>query len=150
MARSGVQGFSLAAFRRQRSRRQLSLSELCLLSGVSAATVSAWETGKVAPSPRTLAAAAETLGIGVADLVPVKEDRLVLANLRHQVGLSQQAAAEAVGLKRSMYGAIESGFRVADQEQRSRLAQLYGVTAEVFDTLWQRTRDSRIVGLQAR
>ncbi len=86
----------------------------------------------------------------MADLVPVKEDRLVLANLRHQVGLSQQAAAEAVGLKRSMYGAIESGFRVADQEQRSRLAQLYGVTADVFDTLWQRTRDSRIVGLQAR
>ncbi len=150
IARSGVQGFSPAAFRRQRSRRQLSLSELSLLSGVSAATISAWETGKVAPSPRNLAAAAEMLGIGVADLVPVKEDRLVLANLRHQVGLTQQAAAEAVGLKRSMYGAIESGLRAADQEQRIQLAQLYGVSEKLFGILWQRTRDARIARLQAR
>ena len=150
IARSGVQGFSPAAFRRQRSRRQLSLSELSLLSGVSAATISAWETGKVAPSPRNLAAAAEMLGIGVADLVPVKEDRLVLANLRHQVGLTQQAAAEAVGLKRSMYGAIESGLRAADQEQRIQLAQLYGVSENLFGILWQRTRDARIARLQAR
>ncbi len=150
MARSGVQGFSPAAFRRQRSQRQLSLSELSLLSGVSAATISAWETGKAAPSPRTLAAAAETLGIGMADLVPVKEDRLVLANLRHQVGMTQQAAAEAVGLKRSVYGAIETGFRAADDEQRSELAHLFGVTEDLFDTLWQRTRNLRIARLSAR
>jgi len=81
---------------------------------------------------------------------PVKEDRLVLANLRHQVGLTQQAAAEAVGLKRSMYGAIESGLRAADHEQRIQLAQLYGVSEDSFGILWQRTRDARIARLQAR
>jgi len=150
MARSGVQGFSPTAFRRQRSRQQLSLSELSLLSGVSAATISAWETGKAAPSPRTLASAAETLGVAMADLVPVKEDRLVLANLRHRVGLTQQAAAKAVGLKRSMYAAIESGFRAADDEQRIHFAQLYGVTANVFETTWRRTRSARVARLRAQ
>lgn len=150
VARSGVQGFSPAAFRRLRNRRNLSLSELSLLAGVSPATMSAWETGKVAPSPRTLAAAAEAMGVGVADLVPIKEDRLVLADLRHQLGFAQQAAAEAVGLKRSMYGAIESGFRAADDEQRTKLAQLYRVTEDVFDVLWRRTRDLRIAHLRAR
>ena len=66
IARSGVQGFSPAAFRRQRSRRQLSLSELSLLSGVSAATISAWETGKVAPSPRNRLFADEGVGLGAS------------------------------------------------------------------------------------
>ncbi len=41
-------------------------------------------------------------------------------------------AADAVGLTASMYGAIETGFRTADPEQRQRLAALYGVTVEKF------------------
>ncbi len=150
VARGGVQAFSAAALRRQRSRRGLSLRQLSLLASVSAATINSWEKGNTAPSPRPLAAVAAALGVDVADLVPVAEDRLVLADLRHQIGLSQHAAADAVGLTASMYGAVETGFRTADPEQRHRLAALYGVTEEKFQVLWQRTRDTRMARLKVR
>jgi len=146
----GVQGFSPTALRRVRGRRRLSLRQLSLLSGVSPATISAWESGKAAPSSRLLAPVAEALAIEVGTLVPVKESRLVLVDLRNQWGLTQQEAADLVGLKRSMFAAIETGFRAADQGQRARIADLYGIDDEDFDTLWQRTRDTRIARLKPR
>jgi len=146
----GVQGFSPAALRRARGRRRLSLRQLSLLSAVSAATISSWESGKAAPSARLLAPVAEALEIEIGTLVPVKEARLVLVDLRNQWGLNQQEAADLVGLKRSMFAAIETGFRAADQAQRSRIADLYEITDEDFKIFWQRTRDTRIARLKAR
>lgn len=118
VVRAGVQGFSPAALRRARGRQHLSLRQLSLLSGVSFATISEWETSRALPPPSHLAAVANALGITVADVVPIKETHLVLADLRHHAGLTQQAAADAVGLKRSMYRAIETGTRAADAQQR--------------------------------
>jgi len=146
----GVQGFSPTALRRARGRQRLSLRQLSLLSGVSAAAISAWESGRAAPSSRLLAPVAAVLGIEVGTLVPVMESRLVLVDLRNQRGLNQQEAADLVGLKRSMFAAIETGFRAADPEQRARIADLCGITDEDFDTFWQRTRDTRIARLRAR
>jgi len=142
VARAGVQNYSAAALRRQRNRRKLSLRQLSLLSGVGAATISAWEAGRRAPSPRLLAAVADALEITVADLVPVPDRRIVLADLRHQTGLSQRAAAEAAGLTQSMYQAIETGFRAADQAQRGRLAEQLGVSEGEFTEVWERTRQA--------
>ncbi len=87
VGRAGVQNVSAAALRRQRHRRKLSLRQLSLLSGVGAATIGAWETGRRAPSARLLAAVADALEITVADLVPVPQRRIVLTDLRHQTGL---------------------------------------------------------------
>lgn len=89
MVRAGVQGFSPAALRRARGRQHLSLRQLSLLSGVSFATISEWETSRALPPPSHLAAVANALGITVADVVPIKETHLVLADLRHHAGLTQ-------------------------------------------------------------
>lgn len=140
VGRAGVQNVSPAALRRQRNRRKLSLRQLSLISGVGAATIGAWESGQRAPSARLLAAVADALEVTVADLVPVPQRRIVLADLRHQTGLSQRAASARTGLSPSMYLAIETGYRVADQGQRIRLAGLLGVTEDEFDTVWNRTR----------
>lgn len=144
VGRAGVQSVSPAALRRQRHRRKLSLRQLSVLSGVGAATISAWEAGNRAPSARLLAAVAVALQVSVADLVPVTQRRLVLADLRHQAGLSQRAAAEAVGLSPSMFQAIETGFRPADQTQRAILAAQLGVSVGEFVTVWERTREAYI------
>lgn len=144
VGRTGVQSVSPAALRRQRHRRQLSLRQLALLSGVGAATISAWEAGRRAPSARLLAAVADVLQVTVADLVPVTQRRLVLADLRHQAGLSQRAAAEAVAMSPSMYQAIESGFRPADHAQRAVLAAQLRVLESDFVDVWERTRQAYI------
>lgn len=140
MGRAGVEKVSAAALRRQRHRRELTLRQLAVLSGVSPTTLSAWETGRRAPSARLLGAVAAALEVTVADLVPVSQRRVVLADLRHQTGLSQRAAAEATGLSPSMYLAIETGYRAADQDQRARLAAHLGVSETDFTTVWERTR----------
>jgi len=140
VGRAGVQKVSAAALRRQRHRRKLSLRQLSLLSGVGAATIGAWETGRRAPSARLLAAVADAPEITVADLVPVPQRRIVLTDLRHQTGLSHRAAAEATGLSPSMYLALETGYRAPDQAQRARLAVHLGVSEDDFNTVWERTR----------
>lgn len=142
VGRAGVQNVSPAALRRQRNRRKLSLRQLSLISGVGAATISAWESGQRAPSARLLAAVATALEVTVADLVPVPQRRIVLADLRHQTGLSQRTAAEKVGLSPSMYQAIETGFRAADQLQRASLSAQLGVTEDDFTEVWERTRQA--------
>ena len=142
VGRTGVQKVSPAALRRQRHRRKLSLRQLSLLSGVGAATISAWEGGRRAPSARLLAAVAVALDVSVADLVPVPERRVLLVDLRHQAGLSQRAAAGIAGLSPSMYQAIESGFRAADPRQRTTLAAQLGVTEGDFAETWRRTRQA--------
>lgn len=144
MGRAGVQNVSPAALRRQRNRRKLSLRQLSLLSGVGTATISAWEAGRRAPSARLLAAVADALEISVADLVPVPQRRIVLADLRHQSGLSQRAAAEKAGLSASMFQAIETGFRRADQTQRATLSAQLGVTEHDFADIWERTRQASV------
>ncbi len=140
MGRAGVAKVSAAALRRQRHRRGLSLRQLSLLSGVGTATINAWENGQRAPSPRFLAAVADALQVTVADLVPVQQRRLVLADLRHQTGLSQRATAEATGLSPSMYRAIETGYRAPDPVQCARLADHLGVSKDDFADVWKRTR----------
>lgn len=142
VGRAGVQKVSPAALRRQRHRRKLSLRQLSLLSGVGAATISAWEGGRRAPSARLLAAVAAALDVSIADLVPVPERRVLLVDLRHQAGLSQRAAAGVAGLSPSMYQAIESGFRAADPRQRTTLAAQLGVTEGDFAETWRRTRQA--------
>ena len=49
-----------------------------------------------------------------------------------------------------MYRAIDTGTRAADAQQRTQHAQLYSITTNQFDTLWQRTRDTHIARLKAR
>lgn len=150
VGRAGVQNVSPAALRRQRNRRKLSLRQLSLLSGVGASTIGAWESGQRAPSARLLAAVAGALEVTVADLVPVPQRRLVLADLRHQTGLSQRDAAEKAGLSPSMYQAIETGFRAPDQVQLATLSMLLDVTESDFVTTWERTRLAYVDRLQMR
>lgn len=140
MGRAGVEKVSAAALRRQRHRHGLSLRQLSLLCGVGTATINAGKTGRRSPSARLLAAVADALQITVADLVPVPQRRGFLADLRHQSGLSQRAAAEATGLSPSMYEAIESGHRAPDPAQSARLANHLGVSEDDFATVLERTR----------
>jgi len=150
VGRAGSRGFSPAALRRHRSQKAYSLSELSTLSGVSAATIGAWETGRSRPSPRTLAAVAEALGVQVADLVPVKEADVLMADLRFQAGLNQQQLAKLTGLSTAILFTIESGHRAPDDDELRALAGAFNVEPPWLSTVWSRTRDARVARLKAR
>lgn len=141
-ARSGVQAFSPSAFHRQRIRRGLTLRQLSLLSGVSAASISNWESGKVGPNPRLLAAVVAELDVDIADVVRVRQDRTRLVDLRHRAGLSQQVAADAAGMKRTTYGAIETTGQAPSDQQRQAFCHLYGLDSDAFDSIWAYTHQA--------
>ena len=107
VSRSAVRGFSAARLRRYRLARKANIADLADAAGVSEQTVSAWETGRAAPTPELLAKVAAELRLTVADLVPIPNDQLGLSDLRAQAGMTQGRAAEALGISATLLGRIE-------------------------------------------
>lgn len=149
MPRSGVRGFSPATLRRLRTTSGFSQDELADLAGVSAQTLSTWETGKTAPSARVLAAVADALRITVADLAPLRDSELVLRDLRSQAGLTQAAVATALGIGPTRSSDLERGRRPVDDDVVHQLAALYGVTDDLVRQAWARTYEQRQTRLRS-
>ncbi|MFK4362320.1 helix-turn-helix domain-containing protein [Rhodococcus sp. 27YEA6] len=143
MSRSAVRGFSAARLRRYRQARKATIEDLADAAGVSAQTVSAWETGRAAPTPELLAKVAAELRLTVADLVPIPSDQLGLSDLRVQAGMTQGRAAEALGISATLLGRIEKGRKEFDDSRAQQLADLYNVAKALVGEAWQRDRDSR-------
>ncbi|CAN5496928.1 hypothetical protein BH09ACT9_BH09ACT9_16900 [soil metagenome] len=143
MSRSAVRGFSAARLRRYRQARKATIEDLADAAGVSAQTVSAWETGRAAPTPELLAKVAAELRLTVADLVPIPSDQLGLSDLRVQAGMTQGRAAEALGISATLLGRIEKGRKEFDDSRAQQLADLYNVAKPLVGEAWQRDRDSR-------
>lgn len=143
VSRSAVRGFSAARLRRYRQARKATIEDLADAAGVSAQTVSAWETGRAAPTPELLAKVAAELRLTVADLVPIPSDQLGLSDLRVQAGMTQGRAAEALGISATLLGRIEKGRKEFDDSRAQQLADLYNVAKPLVGEAWQRDRDSR-------
>lgn len=143
VSRSAVRGFSAARLRRYRLARKANIADLADAAGVSEQTVSAWETGRAAPTPELLAKVAAELRLTVADLVPIPNDQLGLSDLRAQAGMTQGRAAEALGISATLLGRIEKGRKEYDETRAAQLAELYKVTSELVAEVWQRDRDNR-------
>jgi transcriptional regulator with XRE-family HTH domain len=150
VAKSGVHAFSPAALRRRRELRGFTISEVASLSGVSQASLSSWEAGKVVPTPGTLAAVAAALGTTVADLAPVRAAQVRMADLRHQAGLSQDQVAALIGTSRGTVTNIEAGARRPQPETFTALAHAYDTTEDVIVDVWDRTNTARMTRLRAR
>lgn len=148
MIRTGVRGFSPATLRRLRTSAGLSQDELADLAGVSAQTLSTWETGRSGPSARVLAAVAAALRVTAADLAPIRDSELVLRDLRSQAGLTQAAAATALGIGSTQASAIERGRRPVHDELVPALAALYRVPEDLVRQAWVRTYEQRMTRLR--
>jgi len=109
VARSGVRGFSGARLRRYRDGRGLTMDDLAAAAAVSPQAISAWETGRSAPTPHLLHRVVGILHITVADLVPIPQQRWRLQDLRVQAGMTQTAAAAALGISPTQLGRYEKG-----------------------------------------
>jgi transcriptional regulator with XRE-family HTH domain len=101
-------GTSLVEWRRERS---LSHDDLASLVGISRPNLIAYEKGRRRPSPKTIALLAKALGITASRLSAIPEQEWNLADLRAFSGKTKAAAANALGVARATYDAMESGRR---------------------------------------
>lgn len=150
VARSGVHTFSPAALRRRRELRGFTIGELASLSGVSQASLSNWEAGKVTPTPGNLAAVARALGTEIANLAPVRAALIRMADLRHQAGLSQDEVAATAGVSRATITNVEAGATRPRPATVAALAAAYAITEGDLTAVWERTHEARMARLRAR
>lgn len=143
VSRSAVRGFSGARLRRYRTGLRLTIDDLADAAEVSSQTVSAWETGRAAPTPELLARVAGVLKVANADLAPIPEDQLRLSDLRSQAGLTQGTAAKALGTSATVLGRIEKGRKEYDEAWGRRMAELYSVPLNLLSEVWERDRQKR-------
>jgi len=87
--------------------------------------------------------------VQVADLAPVKEDDVRLADLRFQAGLNQEDLADAAGLPDGVLGAIELGHREPNETQLRSIAEALNVDVDLVAAAWTRSRRARIIRLKS-
>jgi transcriptional regulator with XRE-family HTH domain len=128
--RQGASGFDPARLRTAREAAQLSRGALAEAASVHPSSVSEWESGRQVPRVETVAALAKALQIQPDDLLePVEGAPLTLGRLRIAAGKSQQQIAEAAGMLRTTYSAVERGETGAlSYAEHQALARAFGVT----------------------
>ncbi|MFF3412484.1 helix-turn-helix transcriptional regulator [Streptomyces sp. NPDC002742] len=114
------------------TRREAHLKQVDVADGVgvTAARVSAWETGRSVPDPEKLPGLARVLDCDLDELFP-REGYPDLADLRADAGYSQTATKELTGTRSAgPVAAAETGQRRLAEEYRAPLAAAYGVSVE--------------------
>ncbi|MGK4906471.1 helix-turn-helix domain-containing protein [Streptomyces albus] len=126
-------------FRLARQAADLKQIDVALGAGLrSHFPVSSWETGDAKPDPDKLPVLASVVGRDLDDLFPRQGDP-DLADLRCDAGLSQQAAADALGTSRAPIGKAERGRRRLAPEYEAPLAAAYGVDVAMLRRAQERS-----------
>lgn len=143
MPPSGVRGFSPAALDAALLRKRVTSDDLADSIGVSGQSVNAWRRGRTIPAPFLLAKMARWLDVPIADLVPLADDRLRLADLRVRAGMSQRQAAAELAVGTSTLTEIEKGRRAVSADIASRMEAVYGIDHSMVLDAWERTNAAR-------
>jgi transcriptional regulator with XRE-family HTH domain len=130
--RQGASDFDPARLRAAREAAQLTRGALAKAANVHPSSVGEWEAGRQVPRVETLAALARALHIQPGDLLqPAEGGALTLDRLRAAAGKSQQQIADAAGMVRNTYSAVERGETAAlSYAEHRALARAYGITDE--------------------
>ncbi|AKN73681.1 hypothetical protein QR97_31545 [Streptomyces sp. PBH53] len=127
---------ALLLARRDENRKQ---SDVATEVGVSAARVSAWETGRSVPDPEKLPRLAAAVRRDLDTLFP-RNGRPDLADLRADAGYSQSATRALTGTRTpGPVAAAENGQRRLSKEYEQRLADAYGVSVDALRRAQERS-----------
>ncbi|MFF4827475.1 helix-turn-helix domain-containing protein [Streptomyces sp. NPDC001212] len=122
-----------------RREENLKQSAVAQAVGVSAARVSAWETGRSVPDPEKLPRLAEAVKRDLDALFP-REGRPDLADLRADAGYSQSATRELTRTRTpGPVAAAENGQRRLAKEYEELLAGAYGVSVAALRRAQERS-----------
>lgn len=129
-------GHALLLARREEGRKQSDVAEDV---GVSAARISAWETGRSVPDPEKLPRLAQAVNRDLDVLFP-RQGRPDLADLRADAGYSQSATRQlTVTRTQGPVAAAEKGQRRLAAEYEQVLADAYGVSVEALRRAQERS-----------
>jgi transcriptional regulator with XRE-family HTH domain len=134
----GVRVFDRAAMVRARRAVGWTQARLADAVGANKANVAAWETGRVRPSPGTVARIATALGVDPFRLTIGVRTPPLLADLRERRGWSQVELAGRIGVPRSSYSLLERGGLALRGEVRTALAEALDVTEEEISAAYDR------------
>lgn len=114
----GARGFDPGRLKAERTAVRLTQGSLARAAGLHEDEIGHYEAGRRVPQVETVAALARAMQIPPARLfAPRENERPSLAELRTLAGLNQQqAAAEAGGMTRGTYSAIERGETAAPSD----------------------------------
>ena len=109
--RQGAPGFDPRRLRAAREAAQLSQGALAEAAQVHVSSIREWEAGRQVPRVETVATLARALRITPAELLDQPSDGTArtLQQLRAAAGKSQKQIAEAAGMLRNTYSAVERG-----------------------------------------
>jgi len=83
--------------------------------------ISCYESGRTRPRAGTIRLLAQVLDVDVLDLLGANT-AVTLPVLRARIGLTQQQAAQQLGVSRSLYALLEQGRRPAAEDEMRSLA----------------------------
>ncbi|MGK5681677.1 helix-turn-helix transcriptional regulator [Actinoplanes sp. URMC 104] len=89
--------------------------------------ISCYESGRTRPRAGTVRLLAEALGVDVLDLLAA-DAVITLAVLRARLGLTQEQAAQQLGISRSLYALLEQGRRPVSEGETHALARVLQVS----------------------
>lgn len=140
--RQGAPGFDPGRLRAAREAAGLTRGALAKAAGVHISSVSEWEAGRQVPRVETVAALAGALRLRPVDLLaPVDGGPLTLDRLRVAAGKSQQQVADAAGMLRTTYSAVERGETGAlSYAEHQAVARSLGVADEQLQAAHDATR----------
>jgi transcriptional regulator with XRE-family HTH domain len=124
-------------------RARLTQEDVAIAAGIDSSAVGHWETGRSAPGPRELDAAAAIMGQAVGDFLSTPAGRRSLAQLRQQTGHTQAELAGLLGLPVTTWGWMELGSRRIPDDRLIVVAELLAADPDDVRSAWQRTRDRR-------
>ena len=110
--------------RKRRLEARLTQAELARLLKVSPFTVVGWEKGRITPPTVTMGRVIQWLGYDPMPRGESLAERLLAK--RRAMGWTQEEAAKALGVHRSVYADWEQGGRVHFRAYRRRLARFLG------------------------
>lgn len=139
VASSGTPGFSSAALRVALDKQGVSIEDLADEVGVSHQAVSSWLSGMTTPSPASLLKVARALSLSPADLTPGAMLRPYVGDLRVRSGLTQGAAARALGISTTNMGEIERGRRPVDEGLVPPMTELFAASEQDVINAWENT-----------
>lgn len=140
MTRRPLRGFSPSAFTAIRRHRDIAVSELSRLTGVSQAAIHNWESGHSTPQADLLARTMAVLNTPIEHVIDIAPDQRFPSDWRVINGITQLQLAAAADIAPTTLRGIERADITLTDANAAKLAGHLGISEADYRAAYQRAR----------